>query len=195
MKICKQQLFVKTTSLKRNMLSFCFTPSQANKCFASMAKCCMRPRCWGVLSPKKLAAESSNISFTILVGTKSKHKIINFFKIDRRSRKAQFWFYQWPATSSSWQMFLFYFPCSWDEWVDEKRILKYISINLRKQRELKRLSEATYGKGELSNRNWPATKPFHTFRLFSISGSVKDKKIRFEWQNCCFHANINSRKT
>lgn len=39
------------------------------------------------------------------------------------------------------QLFDFYFFSSWDEWVPESRVLKYVDTNLQKQKELQKANQ------------------------------------------------------
>ena len=42
--------------------------------------------------------------------------------------------------------FLFF---SWDEWVPESRVLKYVDTNLQKQRELQKANQEQYAEGKM----------------------------------------------
>lgn len=50
-------------------------------------------------------------------------------------------FINFGVAVSQVQSFFFFFFGSWDEWVPESRVLKYVESNLQKQKELQRANQ------------------------------------------------------
>ncbi|XP_068166872.1 mortality factor 4-like protein 1 isoform X1 [Antennarius striatus] len=50
---------------------------------------------------------------------------------------------------SGWNKNCVVFSCSWDEWVPESRVLKYVDSNLAKQKELQKANQDHYVEGKM----------------------------------------------
>ncbi|KAH0620129.1 hypothetical protein JD844_014754 [Phrynosoma platyrhinos] len=48
-----------------------------------------------------------------------------------------------------WDLKAVLLPFSWDEWVPESRVLKYVDTNLQKQKELQKANQEQYAEGKM----------------------------------------------